>query len=105
MTDLVGSFQRSVKIYAKIWVLIQIPVARPVVSYLMCVDAHVSDGAGEVLVLAVVDVAPGLRVDVLLGQPEVHHVDDVPVAVGETAHQAVFRLNEKDSLFIEFSAY
>ena len=62
----------------------------------MRVDAHVSDGASQVLVLAVVDVAAGLWVDVLLGQAEVHHVDDVPVAVGETAHQTVFRLRKKD---------
>ena len=66
-------------------------------SYLMRVDAHVSDGASQVLVLAVVDVAAGLRVDVLLGQAEVHHVDDVPVAVGETTHQTVFRLRKKDT--------
>jgi len=59
----------------------------------MCVDAHVSDGAREVLVLAVVDVTTGLRVDVLLGQPEVDHVNDVTVAVGQTAHQTVFRLH------------
>jgi len=49
--------------------------------YLVGIDAHVSDGPGQVLVLAVVDVAAGLRVDVLLGQAEVHHVNDVTVAV------------------------
>ena len=58
----------------------------------MCVDAHVSDGAGQVLVLAVVDVTAGLGVDVLLGQAEVDHVDDVTVAVGQTTDETIFRL-------------
>ncbi len=46
----------------------------------MCIDAHVSDGSGEVFVFAVVDVATRLRVDVLLGQAEVDHVYDVTMA-------------------------
>jgi hypothetical protein len=37
-------------------------------------------------------VTPRLRVGVLLGQPEVHHVQDVAVAEGQAARQTVFRL-------------
>ncbi len=58
----------------------------------MCVDAHISDGSCQVLVLAVVDVTASLRVDVLLGQAEVHHVDDVTVAMRQAADETVFRL-------------
>ena len=42
----------------------------------MRVDAHVSDGAGETLVVLEGNVASGKRVDVLLGESEVDDVDD-----------------------------
>ena len=48
--------------------------------YLVCIDAHVSDGSSEVFVFAVVYVTTRLGVDVLLGQAEVDHVYNVTVA-------------------------
>jgi hypothetical protein len=56
----------------------------------MCIDAHVSDSAREVLVFAVADVTTRLRINVLLGQPKVHDVDDVRHLLGESTYQAVF---------------
>ena len=50
----------------------------------MCVDAHVADGADEVLGLCVVHVFPG-GVPEGLGQPEVHHVDLAAVVQAEHA--------------------
>ena len=48
------------------------------------VDAHVADGADEVLGLCIVHVSPG-GVPEGLGQPEVHHVDLAAVVQAEHA--------------------
>ncbi len=59
----------------------------------MSVDAHVSGGAGERLVFPVRDVFVRLRVDVLLGEPEVDDVADVLLLVGLAADEEVLRLH------------
>lgn len=57
----------------------------------MRVDASITGGSRQVLVLTVRDVEMGFRVTVLLGQTEVNHVDLVPTF--SDAHQEIVGLN------------
>lgn len=55
----------------------------------VCVDAHVSCGPCQALVLAVRDVFFGLRVDVLFGQAKINDVDGVLPLAPWPPHQEV----------------
>lgn len=57
----------------------------------MGIDACITSGARQVLVLTVWDVKVGLGVTVLLGQAKIDHVDLVPTLTD--AHQKVVRLD------------
>ena len=57
------------------------------------VDAHVPHGASEALLLRVGDVVARVGVHVLLGQSEVHQVDDVGLALAAATDAAVLRLD------------
>ena len=59
----------------------------------MGVDAHVSGGASEALVLSVRNVLVGVDVDVEFGQPEVDDVDHLVASQRRSANQKVFRLD------------
>ena len=62
-------------------------------NYQMGVDAHVSCGASEALVLSVRNVLVGVDVDVEFGQPEVDDVDHLVASQRRSANQKVFRLD------------
>ena len=57
----------------------------------MRVNRGVSGGAGEVLVLAVGDVLQCARVAILLSQPEVDNVDQIPLFA--QAHEEIVRFH------------
>ena len=68
-------------------------VAPTLLAAQVSVDAHVADGAGETLVVLEGDVAPGQRVDVLLGQAEIDDVNDLVAMRRLTPDQKILRLD------------
>ena len=58
----------------------------------MCVDGHVSGGAGQTLMLPVWNVFFGLGVDVLFGQAKVDDVDNAFLFIPLPSDEEVFRL-------------
>ena len=52
------------------------------VCHLVCIDAHVANCSSQVLVFAVVDVAPCFRVNVLFSQAKVDHMNYVTMTSG-----------------------
>lgn len=59
----------------------------------MCVDAHVSSGAGQALMLPVWDVFFGLGVYVFFGKAEVDNVNGVLPLRARPAHQKILGLD------------
>ena len=59
----------------------------------MRVDAHVSDCAGETLVVFEGNVPSGQRIDVFFGQTEIDDVDDFVAMSRLTTDQEVFRFD------------
>ena len=59
----------------------------------VCVDAHISCGAGQALVFSVGNVFTGLRVYVLLGETKVNDMDNVLVHGAVPSHEKVLWLH------------